>query len=322
MIFRASKNHNEHPPKAGEDKEQPKEFFDKKNGDKKPDKKPKDKSVINDPKSKNQFDKVRGIMKENIRKVNKPYILNDVFGYNLSLDLGSIAAVISNDDLDDHEYRQAKKRSKELEGILKTGDHEKLDQEFDKAVKEFDHKGRMKDRQIIAEAYNDYMEEETRDKSRKIYRFVHPVEVFDMLKTGLFKEIRKKKKSSASNTSNMYVLRSQSPPHKCWTIDKKHFYSDRGFRLESTIGDYDFQVLKATAYPRLEKTLKDGQQVDSFSLKEQELRLEIGKGTPIKKYLRIPKYFFSEMSKHLKGTDYTEENSRLYQRIKSQNRGG
>ena len=304
MIFRTSEeNHNGHPLKVGEDKEeQTKEFFDKKNSDKKP-KKSKNKSVINDTKSKKQYEKLKDIMKNDVKKLQDPVILKEVFGHHVN--------TRSRDKYNDFIFKTESgpgrekviKQTNDIDKFYLDKDFVKFDKGFDKLIKEYGVEDYFKEKQILAEAYNDHMKEVIKDKSHKIYRYVHRKEIFDILKTGLIKEI-----DDGETKPDEGMPNTLSPAYKSWTLDKKHKLVSE-FRLETAIGDYDFQVMKATAYPRKEKTLKDGQYIDPDELEQQELRLEIGDGIPIKKdtLLRVPKDFFSNMNKYLKGIYYPEE---------------
>ena len=101
-----------------------------------------------------------------------------------------------------------------------------------------------------------------------------------------------------------------NPPHKSWTLDKNHRFN-RGdmFRLEAKLGDYDLQVLQATPYPRMLKTLKYKQPVRPYNLTQKELRVEVGDGIDVKPdtTLYVPHDFYSAMYIYLDGTKYTQD---------------
>ena len=298
MIFKTSKNHDEHLPKVGEDKEQAKEYFDKLN--KKSSKNKKEKSVIKD--AKKQYDKLRIIIKEHLKDTDLNDRLEEIFGYPVNLSETTFCRPYEK--ITEYEKRlEVLREADKIQDMYRNSD-KKADKAFEKYIKKHGEERDLNAKKIIAEAYNDHMTDMIKDKSRKIYRHVHQKEIFDILKTGMIKQL-----DEGETNPDEGVPNTQSPPFKSWTLDKKHLHKYQRFRLESTIGDYNFQILKATTYPRFEKTLKDGQTVYKDNLIQQELRLEIGDGIPIKKntLLIVPADFFSNMNKYLEDTTYKEQ---------------
>lgn len=264
-----------------------------------------------DAKSQKKYKQVKEAIKNDIYKLEETDFTSKIFGYPFDPRADGTAQVILDDNRKDlKEWKKADKEHEHLDQLYydaanrRTKTLEEYDRAFDKAVERFDHKGRMKDRQILADAYNDYMEETIKDKSTPIYRFVEPVEAIEILEKGRFYPSTQKTRSS-------YFVQGE-PDHKSWTLNRWHRYATTGtIRLEATVGDYDFKILKATPYPRLGKSMEAGQSTDMNGLGQKELRHKIGNGVKVKNLtIHLPKDFFEELGYGINMPDkpgYTEE---------------
>ena len=274
------KGHRVLIPEGREKGEYVKEYFEKLNKKNKS-----EKPFLKDAKSKKQYKKIMDYMKDDIKQF-KFQSMDDIFGFDLHLDNTDFLEDYVPETDDDEQINKYGTFYK----FYREGNHEKSDKELDKISKKKKTEKFLKAKKIIAQAYNDYMEEATKDKSRKVYRHIHSEEFFDIMESGQFRE--------KDYDDRLYFL---SPPFKSWTLDEDHKYAGRldNFSIETTLDNYDFKVVKASAYPRRQKTIKDGQYVRLYDLEQKEIRVEVGKGLEAKKNMifHVPKGFLSKLDK-------------------------
>ena len=258
-------------------------------------KKSKEKSEkYSDSKSMGKYNAVQVVMKTGIEDLADHDITSTIFGEDFELFADPFSVLTKGHEEDSEKLRKAYKRVAEISDNYEYGTNfEETDKEFDKAVKEFDVKGAMKNRRIVSDAYNDHMEEEMQKKDAPIYRFVDVGEIKDILETKKFRD-------SYQDVRERKITSVEPPAPKCWTINKKHALRMSGIRIQAKRGDYDFKILKSTAYPRYTKSIKHGQNIKPTGLAQKELRLKVGEGLDITNGLTIqhlPKVFYDYMEK-------------------------
>ena len=261
-----------------------------------------------DAKSEKQYTQTKSVMKNSILDLHDFDTIRDIFGEDFNPLADPFQHVlVEGIKVYDPKHKEAQIKSQELwDSFLKSkGNLKGFDKEFDKAVEKYDSRGVMKARKILADAYNDYMEEEMQKKDAPIYRFIDPEELIDILETKKLRDLYQDERDKKGIDSK------KLKPKKCWTINKGHILNnhDMSIRIQAKRGDYDFKILKTNAYPRYGKTIKNGQPLSPGNLSQKEVRLEIGDGLDIADGLSIylPDGFYKYADYYYEKKGYTKE---------------
>ena len=215
-------------------------------------------------KSKITPEKVKEFFKYDFHSDDAKSELVKLFGYNIF----SHVDPITEDTREKMQSYMFEKKPFEKDAFVK---HDELIMELNK---KYGLEERQHDRQIFADAYNDYISEKIKSNSNA-YRFVAISEIIDIIKKGEFR---------GESTE------SSEPEMKSFTFNVDHDYGGQ-FSNSITIPYNDLpnpRPLKATPFNRHTKTSVNGIFVESVdSLQQEELRVSIGQKIPRGTRLKI-----------------------------------
>ena len=238
----------------------------------------KDKKIHEDPtsttsyhdkESQEKFEKVLSLMNKDIDSFDID-TAKDIFGYFPELEHD----IMIGDDFiykadPGPERQKALGVAHDLVKIWATRNYDEFDKQYAATLKKYGAENKLIDRKIIAEAYNQHMDQKLADKNLIVSRFMKGDEFISMLRTGKF---------VSDNASKEYSLQQEggNQVYKSFTANSDHKFSGEEVRVDVLASDYDMIPLRATGYPRASKSVRDGVNIRPYDLVQEELRLKDG----------------------------------------------